>query len=1149
MKYFLQLVALPCIFILFSQTKTKAQDTIHVQCFTYGSSQDSSFIFPSDTIRFRKILMNYKLACNPAQTPACGEWDYLTYTYLFQPTGLFDSVMHVSPSFIVNGISPDSFQLMHSPSYSYISYFENYIVHDSTISLDSTIISSNTINMSHPLNAVMPVCRSQYLEKANELSAAGLHSGNITGLRLNIQSSGSMMKHLTIRIKASLLDSINTINYEQSGFSIVYDRNTTFNSTGWQTIEFTNYFYWDGISNLVIDYSFENDVSGTPSLVSGGVSAFPSGITTQSEDRSLFFEGNDYINVQSQAFSNLDSAITICFWAYGNPLYQPQNQSIFEGVDSLGQRVLNCHLPWGNGMIYWDAGNSSTSSYDRINKQGVNSDYEGSWAYWAFTKNTSGAGWMRIYRNGVLYYQAAGKHKLMSGIKKLKIGSNASGKSNYDGWIDDFAVFNTELSAATINQWMYKKIDNTHPDYANLLLYYDFDHASLTSVADSAPGHNDGTLFGIPQSALYTSTDVFKNLVNTNERPDYIFEQGVYNSHVDSTLLVDSTQNAAYSIVYFNDSLHPTTATDTGLVWGTYYNNYIYNSNGQATDSTLVPPDSTVFLTNYQWWDPPYAINNRYELGRFITPYGNNLSLGSGFTWIYDVSDYRTLLHDTVHLTAGNWQELLDLSFDMIKGIPPRDPISVENIYKGGDFVYGSSSNPIESHFPPKNVYIDSSAANTRIKYRSTGHGEDNNNCDEFCAKLQYINVDSVQRFSQLVWKDDCDLNPLYPQGGTWLYERANWCPGDDVPTFDYELTPYVTPGDSALIDVNFEPYSTAGGSAAHCVVETQLIKYHAPNFSLDAAVYDIKTPSNLQIYQRHNPICNNPLITIQNTGSTPLTSLTITYGQVGGTQSIYNWLGNLSFMQIQDVQLGNMVWNGTIPKFTVTISNPNGGADQYAGNNSMTSTYSIPPQLDHNLIFQLKTNLRASENSYTLKDDQGNIVFSRSGLTNNTVYNDTLNLPNGCYEFRLTDTGPGGGGDGLYFWANTAAGSGYMKIKRVSNGAVLQNFNPDFGSEIYYQFTVGYSVDVNNLQPVNDIRIYPNPTTGKINFDLNFSDIQNVTIEIYTITGEKIYSSKANSVTYQNSVADLSLQPAGIYLVRIKTNDGIYHSKIVLTK
>ena len=73
-------------------------DTIVVQTFNYGTPQNAWFVFPSDTVRFEKILMKYTLKCNPAQTPACGEWDYLTYTYLYDHTGLLDSSLVHQPS-------------------------------------------------------------------------------------------------------------------------------------------------------------------------------------------------------------------------------------------------------------------------------------------------------------------------------------------------------------------------------------------------------------------------------------------------------------------------------------------------------------------------------------------------------------------------------------------------------------------------------------------------------------------------------------------------------------------------------------------------------------------------------------------------------------------------------------------------------------------------------------------------------------------------------------------------------------------------------------------------------------------------------------------------------------------------------------------
>ncbi|HNF68956.1 MAG TPA: hypothetical protein PLL28_06240, partial [Chitinophagales bacterium] len=61
--------------ILVSAVKADPGDTIKVQTFTFGSPQDAWFDLPGLDVPVEKILMKYTLKCNPAQSPACGEWD------------------------------------------------------------------------------------------------------------------------------------------------------------------------------------------------------------------------------------------------------------------------------------------------------------------------------------------------------------------------------------------------------------------------------------------------------------------------------------------------------------------------------------------------------------------------------------------------------------------------------------------------------------------------------------------------------------------------------------------------------------------------------------------------------------------------------------------------------------------------------------------------------------------------------------------------------------------------------------------------------------------------------------------------------------------------------------------------------------------
>ena len=1116
-------------------------DTIHVQTFTFGSPQDAWFVFPSDTVRIEKIIMNYKLKCNPAQSPACGEWDYLTYTYLYQHTGMMDSTLLSVPSYVVDGSSPDSLKFMRQPSWKYSPHFNTHIVFTDTLTFDSAAIGSGSIVSPFPFNTLNPASKTQYLWKASELLAAGLNAGDITALRLNMQSTGSQLHNLLIRIKSSSLDSLSTDQYETSGFTDVFNNNFSFISFGWNSIYFTTPFTWDGISNLVIEVSYDNVSSGTSTSAYAENTGWQSGLFSSDHDRSLFFQGADYVSVPPQTFAAIDSSITIAFWQYGNPTFQPQTQCSFEGVDSAGNRVLNAHVPWSDGSVYWDAGNIG-GSYDRISKAANASDYEGKWSYWTFTKNAA-TGKMNIYLNGHLWHTGSAMTKLMKNISKFKIGSAANGTWNYDGNIDEFTVWNKELDTTTIQQWMYKDIDNTHPFYSNLQVYFKCNDNSFTTVADSSGNNRDGAVFGPPVFTNIPGKDLFRNFSATAVRPNIVLEQGTYLSHIDTTVTIDSVQMQPMQIVFYNDSLHPLVASDTMTVWPTYYNQYVYNNTGIATDSVYVTPDSTIYLKYYPYYSAPFEVVNRFELARYITPYGNGLSLGNGFTWTFDVSDYRMLLHDSVHLSAGNWQELLDMSFDFIKGTPPRDPIGIQNLWNGG-FNYGYSTDPIESHLTPKTVLIPANVSNVRLKSRVTGHGMDSpEDCAEFCPKYHYYKVNGVQKFQKLVWREDCALNPVYPQGGTWVYSRSNWCPGADVKTYDMELTPFITPGDSVTLDHDVQPYTHTSGWSYY-QIEDQLVTYSAPNFSNDAAITEIRSPNNANIYKRENPICNNPVIVLKNTGSDTLKSADITFGIEGAVPSTFHWTGNIPFTDTVSIKLGQFDWNGTNNIFYATVSNPNNAADQYPYNNTMRTSYTYTPEYQSALVFEFRANNNPWENEYSLKDDLGNVIFSHNSFTANTTYRDTVNLSNGCYFFRLTDSG----GDGLSFWANTGQGTGYMRIKKAS-GAIIKSFNADFGAEIFQSFTVGYNLPVEDANQEYFVNIFPNPSQGIYTVDLSLPETQNAICSVFDMMGQKVYEKALNNISSASIHIDLSANPTGMYVVNIKTDKKVITKKVMLLK
>ncbi|MCX6350303.1 MAG: peptide-N-glycosidase F-related protein [Bacteroidetes bacterium] len=612
-----------------------------------------------------------------------------------------------------------------------------------------------------------------------------------------------------------------------------------------------------------------------------------------------------------------------------------------------------------------------------------------------------------------------------------------------------------------------------------------------------------------------------------------------------TTKQTDSTANKQIILVFYRDKSKPEKATDTMKVYPTY-SRLVYDNTGKLVSTTAISPDSFV-VNNFTDVYHRYEVNIRYELARFITPYGNGLSLGNGFTWWYDVSDYRTLLHDTVRITSGNWQELLDLQFIMIKGTPPRDVLAIDNLWNGHP-AYGTATS-IENFLVPKKFTPIANGKNFRVKMRATGHGFlGNENCAEFCPKTHSILVDGTTRFARKVWRDDCSVNPVYPQGGTWLYSRTNWCPGAPVETYDAELSAYIKGGVETTLDYDVEAYTWNGsGGLPYYAIESQIITYGAPNFTHDAAIDDIISPSNKDIHKRKNPICDGPLIRIQNTGSDTLRDLEITYGITGDSFTTYHWRGNLGFMQMQEVRLGLLNWNATGHEFKVTLSNPNGFKDEYAPNNTQTSYYTPTLSFPNKIIIDVSTNKSPEENSWTLTDQNGNLVASRDfkSLKKLTSYKDTLNLKVGCYQFTLIDSGL----NGLSFWADTAQGSGNFRFRK-STGGILKNYNMDFGAQIFQQFSVGAykdGVEETSFEKAS-LRVYPNPSNSIINVELNLTKkAKEAMLNLFDVSGRKVFSKTFYGNDFFETAIDVSQYPKGIYVLKVSSAEKSFVEKVVV--
>src|SRR5690606_2916159 len=64
----------------------------------------------------------------------------------------------------------------------------------------------------------------------------------------------------------------------------------------------------------------------------------------------------------------------------------------------------------------------------------------------------------------------------------------------FTGKMEEARVWNVLLGQAEITNWMNMQLNNTHPDYANLVAYYTFNDKDNNVLYDYSPAGNNGTI-------------------------------------------------------------------------------------------------------------------------------------------------------------------------------------------------------------------------------------------------------------------------------------------------------------------------------------------------------------------------------------------------------------------------------------------------------------------------------------------------------------------------------------------------------------------------------------------------------------------------------------------------------------------------------
>jgi len=1003
----------PIVFICLLSGILSAQDTTVVQTLTFDSitTRRGIWEFPTGE-SFRKILMVHTLKCDPLTQHDqynCGEWDYLTYNKIYEHTGVYDSTLYFHPNFtFVSGSTVDSIPVSDAPTYSFINNRHVNVSYADTISLLEVYIGEGLEMIDKVVQTNFPSGRSQYLWKAEELINAGLDEGYITGIRLHALVISETAEHFMVRIKMVDLEELSP-DYVEEDLDTVFYNSASLND--YSFLDFYEPFYWDGISNILIDFSFTNKQAGSQTFFLGDTVDFNCCIT-------------DFVKLPTDTYFNSDFTFECWFYKRSNNNWSrifdfgngPGDENVLVALSKQTSGKLSIHVKKGPASASFDSDTLPLNEWTHL--------AVGLW-----------------YNIGFLYINGdsikIGPLKQPGDVERTinYIGrSNWSNDAYADMLLDEFRIYNRKLSYAEIKVHYRQELSYPQSD-TSLVLYFPFNEGAGYEVNDYSSNQNHASCFGYPSWYRIRGPEVYTSFELTNARPRIYFKRIETSGLIlDYENILDTISNAPVQLVLFEDPDDPTFPTDTIEKYQAGYS-YVYE-NWHIIDSVWFVPDEILYKEDLPYYGEPFEVLEEYEIGRFITPYGINLDLGpQGFTWVFDVTDYAHLLQGDVDLSAGNQQELIDLKFEFIDGTPPRDVLKVDRIWdRYRSYSYKNLDDDIS--LPAITIPLLLEADEFKVKTRLTGHGHNSNtgeypHCCEWKDNEHYlmVNGDTITDW-HIFQYHDCGLNPVYPQGGTWPGAREGWCPGDLVTDHDFEITQYIIANEVTLdYDITPVPPDNLGMGNGNYVIAMHLIQYDESNFATDAEIYDIVTPSNKDYYSRKNPVCYDPEIIIRNNGTSPLTSLDFEYKVSGGIPQNYTWIGHIEphckDTIILPVTFSSFWLGDTLSRFSATISNPNGQMDEYADNNSYQTSFNLPDMYDQPFFFQLKTNNQAYRYHMQIRDVLGNVIIDLDNLENNTIYRDTIDFTDGCYTLELIDDED----MGLSYWAYPEQGSGYLRF------------------------------------------------------------------------------------------------------------------------
>ncbi len=136
-----------------------------------------------------------------------------------------------------------------------------------------------------------------------------------------------------------------------------------------------------------------------------------------------------------------------------------------------------------------------------------------------------------------------------------------------------------------------------------------------------------------------------------------------------------------------------------------------------------------------------------------------------------------------------------------------------------------------------------------------------------------------------------------------------------------------------------------------------------------------------------------------------------------------------------------------------------------------------------------------------------------------------------------------------VHFFESGLSGTDIQGVANVTGIATWHFSEPKIGPRSL-QDVVEVVIIPDNIGDIlseDNIRVYPNPSSGLITMELKMVGTADLDVEIYSMNGKVVYRNTFNSVSNVHEQIDLSNMARGMYMLSVRSNEGVSRSKFVI--